>query len=59
MAPLVLLLEHESYLPNVNKVIKKIMQTTDPYTTILRNRLQKKLGAIIGENQSVTIIRIE
>ena len=34
----------ESYLSYIlKKVIKKILQTTDPYTTILKNRLQKTL----------------
>ena len=37
----VLLLEQESYRSSKKKVIKKILETTDPYTTILKNRLQK------------------
>ena len=30
LAPWVLTLEQESYLPHIKKVIKKILQTTDP-----------------------------
>ena len=41
------------------KVGKKILQTTDPYTTILKNRLQKTLDIIIREHQSVAIKEIE
>ena len=37
----VLLLEQESYRSNIKNVIKKILQTTNPCTTILKNRLQK------------------
>ena len=37
------------------KVIKKISQTTDLYTTILKNQQQKTLDTIIGENQSAAI----
>ena len=37
-----LLIGQESYLSYVKKMIKKILQTTDPCTTILKNRLQKK-----------------
>ena len=32
-----------------------ILQTTDPYTTILKNQLQKTLDTVIGENQSAYI----
>ena len=34
---------------------KKILQTTDPCTRVLKNRLQKTLATIIGENQSAAI----
>ena len=34
---------------------KNILQTTDPYTTIYKNQLQKILDAITGENQSYAI----
>ena len=40
----VLLLEEESHLSYIEKVMKKILQTTDP---ILKNRLQKTLDTII------------
>ena len=53
LVPWVLLLEQQSYLPYIKKVIKKILQTTGPYTTILKNRLQKALDTIIGDIQSV------
>ena len=36
-------------------MIKKILQSTDPYNTILKNSLQKTLDAIIGKNQSTAI----
>ena len=39
LAPWMLLLEQEPYLSYMKKVIKKILQTTDSYTTILKNRL--------------------
>ena len=55
----VLLLEQESYLSYIKKVIKKIVQTTDPYTTILKNPLQKTLDKVIAENQSPAIKKIE
>ena len=48
----VLFLELESYLKN-------IIQTTDPYTIIFKNRLQKTLDIIIGEHQSTAITKIE
>ena len=35
-APCVLLLEQESYWSNIKKMIKKILQTKDPYTAILK-----------------------
>ena len=60
LAPWVLLLEQESHLQFIEKVIKRILQTTDPYTTILKNRLQKTLDTIIGEeNQSAPIKKRE
>ena len=31
LAPWVLLLEQESYLADIKKVIEKILQTTDPF----------------------------
>ena len=40
-------------------MIKKILQTADPYTTILKNYLQKTLDIIIGENHSTAIKKIE
>ena len=40
-------------------VIEKILQTTDPHTTILKNLLQKTLNTIIGENQSAAVKKIE
>ena len=55
----VLLLEQESYLSYIKKLIKKILQTTDPYTTILKNPLQKTLDKVIAENQSPAIKKIE
>ena len=36
-------------------MIKKILKTTGPYTTTLKNRMQKTLDKIIGEHQSVAI----
>ena len=36
-------------------MIKTILQTTVPYTTILKNQLHKALDAIIVENQSAAI----
>ena len=36
-----------------------MLQTTDAYTTILKNRLQKTLDIIIGEHQSAAIKEIE
>ena len=36
---------------------KKIWQTTEPCTTILKNRLQKTLDTIVSENQFVAIKR--
>ena len=50
-----LLLEKESYLSYIRKVIKKELQTTDPYATILKNRLQKSSNKMISENQSAAI----
>ena len=41
------------------KVIKKIFQTKDPDTTILKNWLQKTLDTIIGEKKSATIKKEE
>ena len=38
---MVLLLEQELHPSNTKKGMKKILQTTDPYATILKNRLQK------------------
>ena len=39
------------YLSYIKKVVKGILQTTDPYTTILKNRLQKALHTTVNENQ--------
>ena len=36
-------------------MIKTILQTTVPYTTVLKNQLHKALDAIIVENQSAAI----
>ena len=36
-------------------MIETILQTTVPYTTILKNQLHKALDAIIVENQSAAI----
>ena len=58
-APWVLLLEQESYLSYIKKVIKMILHTTDPYITILKSQLQKALDAIKGENQSAAIKKVE
>ena len=41
LASWVLLLEQESYQLNIKKVIKKILQTKHPYTTVHKNQLQK------------------
>ena len=43
----------------MKKVIKKILETTDPYLAILKKWLQKTLGTIIGEKQSAAIKTIE
>ena len=32
-----------------------MLQTTDLYTAILKNRLEKKLDTIVGENQPASI----
>ena len=58
-APWVLLLEQKSYLSSIKKVTQKLLQTTDPYTTILKHRLQKRLVTIISEKQSAAIKKIE
>ena len=55
LAPWVLLLEKESYLSYTKDVIKQILQTTDLYTAILKNRLEKRLDTIVGENQPAAI----
>ena len=53
----VLLLEQESDLSNVWKMIKNILQIADLYATILKNWLdcKEKLDTIIGENHSPSI----
>ena len=56
LAQWLLLLNQESHLSYMKKEIKKILQTTDPYIAVLKNRLQKTLDTIIGENQSAVII---
>ena len=53
LAPWVLLLEQESHLLYINLDYKKLGYKI--YTTILKNRMQKTLDAIIGENQSAAI----
>ena len=60
-APWVLLLEQESYLSlsHIKKVMKRILQTAEPYTIILKDELQITLDIIMGENQSATIKEIE
>ena len=40
-------------------MIKKILKTTGPYTTTLKNRMQKTLDKIIGQHQSVAIEKTE
>ena len=55
LAPWVLLLEKESYLSYTKDVIKQILQTTDLHTAILKNRLEKRLDTIVGENQPAAI----
>ena len=42
-------------VPYIKKVMKKILRTTYPHTTILKNRLQKILDTIMGKNQSPAI----
>ena len=59
LASWVLLLEQELYLSYIKKVIKEILQTTDPYKAIPKNQLQRTLDTIIGENQSTAIKKIE
>ena len=59
LASWVLLLEQESYLSYIKKVLKTIFETTDPYTTIIMNKLEETLNTIIGENQSAAINKIE
>ena len=59
LAPWVLFLEQESYLPYINSNYKKLKFTTNLklkleftiYTTILKNHMQKILDVIINENQ--------
>ena len=41
LASWVLLLEQELYLSYIKKVMKEILQTTDPYKAIPKNRLQR------------------
>ena len=41
LVPSLLPLEQVSYRSNIKNVIKKILQTTDPYTITLKNGLQK------------------
>ena len=55
LAQWTLLLEQESYLPYIKKVIKKILQTIDSYIAILKNQTAKTLDTIIGENLSPAI----
>ena len=63
LAPCLLLLGQKSYLSYIKKVIKNILQTTilllnldyKTYAMILKNRMQKMLDTIIGENQSPAI----
>ena len=55
LAQWTLLLEQESYLPYIKKVIKKILQTIDSYTAILKNQTAKTLDTIVGENLSPAI----
>ena len=53
-----LFLEQESYLSYIKKTIKNTLQTTDAYTAILKNQLQKALDTIIGGNQSAAIKKV-
>ena len=48
LVPWMLLLEQESCLEYTRNVIKKILQTSESHSTILKNRLQKILDKIIG-----------
>ena len=53
LAPWVLILEQESYLLYINLYYKNLGYKI--YTTILKNRMQTTLDAIIDENQSAAI----
>ena len=53
LAPWVLILEQESYLLYINLYYKNLGYKI--YTTILKNRMQTTLAAIIDENQSAAI----
>ena len=53
LAPCMLLLEQESYLLYINLYYKNLGYKI--YTTILKNRMQTTLDAIIDENQSAAI----
>ena len=43
----------------IKKMIKRKLQTAEPYTIILKVLLQTTLDIIIGENQSAAIQKIE
>ena len=53
LATWVLLLEQESYLPNIKNGIQKILQITDHYTKTFQSQLQKTLDKIIGETSQL------
>ena len=53
LAAWLLLLEQEPYLLYINLNYKNLGYNI--YTTILKNHMQKTLGAMIGENQSAAI----
>ena len=55
LAPWVLFLEQESYLPYTNLDYKDLGYKI--YTTIHKNQMQKSRDRIIGENQSAAIKR--
>ena len=59
LAPWVLILQHESYLPYRKKVIKWILLTTESYTNHVKNQLQKSLDTLIGENQPAAMKKTE
>ena len=59
LAPWLLILQHESYLPYRKKVIKRILQTTESYKNHVKNQLQKTLDTLIGENHPAAMKKTE